>query len=491
MELLESLGLLDSSGGTGFNVENMAENGAETPDELSARLAEIKSLLSSESSTELEGLRQLIAEALQAAKSSQTIGNSADGPLPEQAAKIAELAQLLKGMSSDHGNRNRNEAGHEAKSSSGDKSAETVSAMNRIAAELANSAGVADPSKSAESSEAASLKDNAADRATSVDGQGTDAGENAKEASASELLPEDSRTQEEAETPDKTGSSGRNGHQSTNSAALGRGAHPGDEPVQLNRHADESAQVSKAIDDAHGAKNSAREERHGNGTEQETPPNQGSSEVPKIIKDAQAIKDNPMKTGAAFSDDFGAKLNNSDGSTNYNGLFNSESQNTEKAFANISGSKEPEAGQFALKTQTLDQIVQKAVIHLKNGQHEARIDLKPDYLGHVRMQVITENHQVTVKILTEFSFVKDLIENNAHQLKADMQQQGLNVDKLEVSVSNGRDDRADSQGRGERLNRRRQFSGHGDAGHLEEDVRMQTGPTRRPAANASAVDYFA
>jgi flagellar hook-length control protein FliK len=42
---------------------------------------------------------------------------------------------------------------------------------------------------------------------------------------------------------------------------------------------------------------------------------------------------------------------------------------------------------------------------------------------------------VTVKILTEFGFVKEMIENNIHQLKADLQQHGLEVDKVDVSVS--------------------------------------------------------
>ena len=79
--------------------------------------------------------------------------------------------------------------------------------------------------------------------------------------------------------------------------------------------------------------------------------------------------------------------------------------------------------------------MRRAVFQIKDGQQEARIDLKPDFLGHVRMQVIMENQQVTVKILTEFGFVKDMLENNIQQLKADLQQQGLEVDKIDVSVS--------------------------------------------------------
>jgi len=47
---------------------------------------------------------------------------------------------------------------------------------------------------------------------------------------------------------------------------------------------------------------------------------------------------------------------------------------------------------------------------------------------------------VTLKILTEHGFVKDMIQNNIHQLKADLQQHGMTIDKLEVSVSRDPDD---------------------------------------------------
>jgi flagellar hook-length control protein FliK len=89
-----------------------------------------------------------------------------------------------------------------------------------------------------------------------------------------------------------------------------------------------------------------------------------------------------------------------------------------------------------LRADTLGQIVDKAVFRLRNGQSEVRIDLKPDSLGHVKLQIVTENHQVTLRIMAESHAAKNLIDSGIGQLKADLQAQGLRVDELEVSVAN-------------------------------------------------------
>jgi flagellar hook-length control protein FliK len=94
-----------------------------------------------------------------------------------------------------------------------------------------------------------------------------------------------------------------------------------------------------------------------------------------------------------------------------------------------------ETAQRSLMPQTLNQIVQKAVLSLHNGQHEVQIDLKPDFLGHIRMQIVSEGQQVAIRIVAEFPFVKDMLENNLHQLKTELQTQGLDIDELEVSVA--------------------------------------------------------
>ena len=94
-----------------------------------------------------------------------------------------------------------------------------------------------------------------------------------------------------------------------------------------------------------------------------------------------------------------------------------------------------EGAQRGLTSQAMDQIVQKAVLLLNNDQHEVHIELKPEFLGHIRMQIVTESQQVAIKITAELPYVKDMLESNLNQLKAELQAQGLKIDSLEVSVA--------------------------------------------------------
>jgi hypothetical protein len=113
-----------------------------------------------------------------------------------------------------------------------------------------------------------------------------------------------------------------------------------------------------------------------------------------------------------------------------------------------------------VKTDVFDQIVQRAAVHVKSGQGEVRIDLKPEFLGHVRLQIVTENQQVTVRIHTELPMVRDMIESNIQQLKSDLQQQGLRVERVEVAVA---DDPRQHSGR-------QAQTGAGRKGHAAGDI---------------------
>jgi flagellar hook-length control protein FliK len=112
-----------------------------------------------------------------------------------------------------------------------------------------------------------------------------------------------------------------------------------------------------------------------------------------------------------------------------------------------------------VKADVFDQIVQRAAVHMKNDQGEMRIDLKPEFLGHVRLQIVTENQQVTVRILTELPMVRDMIESNIQLLKSDLQQQGLRVERVEVAVA---DDPREHPGR-------QAWTGAGRKGHADGD----------------------
>ena len=98
--------------------------------------------------------------------------------------------------------------------------------------------------------------------------------------------------------------------------------------------------------------------------------------------------------------------------------------------------RDKETATGTVRSGVFDQIVQRAVVQVGNDHGEINIDLKPDFLGRVRMQIMTENQQVSVRILTELPAVRDMIETGLQQLKSELQNHGLQVERLEVAVAN-------------------------------------------------------
>ncbi len=217
----------------------------------------------------------------------------------------------------------------------------------------------------------------------------------------------------------------------------------------------------------------------------------GEESVSRLLQEDQSLKDGDVKVSSGMKEETVGKVIKNEAGTNDPGLLNPQSPPMEKPAETTSLPKEADPDRSDLKTQTLDQIVQKAAIHLRNGQHEAQIDLKPEYLGHIRMQVISENHQVTVRILTEHGFVKDMIQNNAHQLKADLQHQGLNIDKLEVTVSHDSDGSGNPKDRLAGMRMRQSVADNGKQGHPGRDLPQGRRQLRRTIGSATTVDYFA
>jgi hypothetical protein len=80
------------------------------------------------------------------------------------------------------------------------------------------------------------------------------------------------------------------------------------------------------------------------------------------------------------------------------------------------------------------QMVHKAALALTNGSLEMRIELQPEFLGPLKIRVVTENHRVALKIVAAFPVVKELIEGQIHQLKSDLGSHGLQIDHVDVSV---------------------------------------------------------
>jgi flagellar hook-length control protein FliK len=150
------------------------------------------------------------------------------------------------------------------------------------------------------------------------------------------------------------------------------------------------------------------------------------------------------------------------------------------------------------KEEVIRQIVDSAKLRLNhNGQNEIRIQLKPEHLGQVRLNISTDQHQVMVKVVAELPAVKELLETHLPQLRSELSGQGLEIDKFSVSVGGD----AESQNKEQQTwGQHRSGSRSGDRGgsFTQADGEHQDGASgsesrRQPLTDriTEGVDYFA
>jgi len=80
------------------------------------------------------------------------------------------------------------------------------------------------------------------------------------------------------------------------------------------------------------------------------------------------------------------------------------------------------------------QVVRAVHLQWRQGIGEARLQLKPDHLGHLTVTLRVEAGLVTAVLRTESRLAMERIEANQHELRAALEQQGLRLDRLVVAV---------------------------------------------------------
>ena len=80
------------------------------------------------------------------------------------------------------------------------------------------------------------------------------------------------------------------------------------------------------------------------------------------------------------------------------------------------------------------------------------LHLHPASLGNVRVILSTKGGVVTAQLTTENEVVKNAIESQVSQLKLNLEEQGIKVEAIEVSVASHQMERNLEQNAGERQN---------------------------------------
>ncbi|MCJ7507745.1 MAG: flagellar hook-length control protein FliK [candidate division Zixibacteria bacterium] len=79
--------------------------------------------------------------------------------------------------------------------------------------------------------------------------------------------------------------------------------------------------------------------------------------------------------------------------------------------------------------------IRTSIFNLKDSyRSEARIKLEPESLGSVKVHLISENSNISAKIVVDNVTTKQIIQSNLSQLKDGLSQQGLNLEKCDISL---------------------------------------------------------
>lgn len=90
--------------------------------------------------------------------------------------------------------------------------------------------------------------------------------------------------------------------------------------------------------------------------------------------------------------------------------------------------------QILNKADVISQIVKKAEIIITDAKPEMRMQLEPENLGKLTLQVAVERGLITAKFVAESYEVKQIIESSFNELKDMLQEKGLDVQNFSVSV---------------------------------------------------------
>lgn len=91
-----------------------------------------------------------------------------------------------------------------------------------------------------------------------------------------------------------------------------------------------------------------------------------------------------------------------------------------------------------LSESVLKQIAEKMVYQARHNQHRLRINLNPPKLGWINIHLVMKGTGLQASIIAENAMVRDALEGQMTQLRDNLAQQGLNLERFDVSLGQDR-----------------------------------------------------
>jgi len=158
----------------------------------------------------------------------------------------------------------------------------------------------------------------------------------------------------------------------------------------------------------------------------------------------------------------------------FDASFNAMPQNANTVAA-VTAQASPANGMVDT-SNVMNQILSHVKVQSIEGVAEIKMTLKPEALGDVTLKIATLNGIVTAQFVAESQRIKEVIEANFSLLRDSLQQQGVNISELSVSVR--------QDGNSEQLNQfaKARQSSRGRISRLSQPNAVAEGnePARRP-----------
>lgn len=162
-------------------------------------------------------------------------------------------------------------------------------------------------------------------------------------------------------------------------------------------------------------------------------------DVPVIVKNENDLQD--VQTTEVTQDSPERIVEKTETGKSEDSLFQEQQQNMQ-SFQNMSDEISQLAGESKLEgtgTLNTESILKQLADYVKiqKGKEltEMELQLHPASLGNVKVTLATKGGVVTAQLTTENEIVKNAIESQVSQLKQNLEEQGVRVEAIEVSVA--------------------------------------------------------
>lgn len=95
----------------------------------------------------------------------------------------------------------------------------------------------------------------------------------------------------------------------------------------------------------------------------------------------------------------------------------------------------PSGNGFAIpEQQVMEQVIQRSSLKELEGKRQLTVELHPEELGQVKLNLTQDNDRMQLHLQAQSSEVRDILEKHLPRLQEALQQQGLRLETIQVSV---------------------------------------------------------